>query len=156
MIQYLESPDAAKDAAFVAEFIRTGDKVTAAAKAGILDPMHEASDIADEMLRRPEIVVAVQAARAAMSTRVKGGLVTRETINSDVEDVFQGAMNAGKFPAAVSALRLKAELNSLLEQRIEVTHTMRIEDMDTATLMKLVGAKSKVKQIEGTAEEVDE
>lgn len=156
MIQYLESPDAVKDSAFVAEFIRTGDKVAAAAKAGILDPMYEAGDIADAMLARPEITVAIQAARAAMSTRVKGALVTREVLNDDVEDVFQGAMGAGKYPAAISALRLKAELNSLLKQEIEITHTMKIEDLDTASLMKLVNAKSKQKQIEGTAEEIEE
>jgi phage terminase small subunit len=156
MTTFLDSPDAAKDARFVTEYIRTGDKIAAAATAGVLDPMYAAEDIANMMLARPEISVAIQAARAALSTRIKGGLVTRETATADAEDIMQAALNDGKYAPAVSALRLKAELNSLLEQKIEITHTMKIEDLDTATLMKLVNAKARPKQIEGTAEEVDE
>lgn len=142
------------DATFVAEFLRTNDPIKACVAAGFLDPQYRAEDCAATVMARAEIAAAIQSGRALAVSRVKNGTYTVKRLQDDMEDVFQSSLKDGKYPAAIAAKRLQAELGRLLKQEIEVTHTHKVEDMTTDQLMRIVNKKPVT--IEGESQEVQD
>ena len=120
-----EDPERLRD--FAREFVRTGNAVTAAQSARVLNILYSARVWTDRLLRRPDVQGWVAEARAEGVDKPRP--VTRETIADDLQEVFEQALPSGAFAAAVSAKKTQAEVLGLLEKNVRVTFGRDVKEL---------------------------
>lgn len=125
------------DAVFVQEYVRSGDAVTACVVAGLQDPRYDVRVHAQHVLARPEIRNAIDALQRIYKADATTADITLDSVVADMQAVYQKALDAGQYPSAIAAKKLQAALKGWLDQKIEVTHRTRPEEMSTAQLERL-------------------
>lgn len=116
-------------AAFVQEYVRRETQpdagVLAVIAAQLRDPQWLPHQIAERLLAQPEIQAAIKACRAFYKPPDTKE-VSADTVSMDMENVFQEAMNARQFSAAIAAKKLQSEIVGLLVKNvnINVRHTI--------------------------------
>lgn len=122
----------------------------ACVRAGITSPELNMSVVASRQLARPEVQ------RLIMEAESEGFLTerreyTRDLFLDELQAVVQAAMGAGAYPSAINAVKAQAQLLGMLDQTVNVNHSVSAKDLDLATLRAMVSERSRpVNVIEGT------
>lgn len=132
-----EEEDHDADAVFVQEFVKSGDAVTACVVAGLRDPRYDIRVYAERILARPEIRNAIDALQRIYKADAATAEITLESVVADMQKVYQEALADRQYPSAIAAKKLQAQMKGWLDQKIEVTHRTRPEEMSTAQLERL-------------------
>lgn len=116
-------------AAFVQEYVRRENQpdagVLAVIAAQLRDPQWLPHQIAERLLAQDIIQAAIKAARGFYRPP-DSKEVSADTVSMDMENVFQEAMSARQFTAAIAAKKLQAEIVGLLAKTLNVNvhHTV--------------------------------
>ena len=140
------------DAVFVQEFVRSGDAVTACVVAGLRDPRYDIRVYAERTLARPEIRNAIDALQRIYKADATTADITLESVVADMQTVYQQALAANQFPSAIAAKKLQAQMKGWLDQKIEITHRTRPEEMSTAQLERLAKGYLQTNSVPGQAD----
>lgn len=122
----------------------------ACVRAGITSPELNMSVVASRQLARPEVQ------RLIMEAESEGFLTerreyTRDLFLDELQAVVQAAMGAGAYPSAINAVKAQAQLLGMLDQTVNVNHTVSAKELDLATLRAMVADRARpVTVIEGT------
>lgn len=140
---------AKREIIFCEEYIRTGDVVGAVVKAGIRAVNYPIDVVGRQLLERPDIKLAIRMLtdRGVTSAPVE---YTRDSLVSDMQNIYQDAREAGRFESAISAKRLQAALLGYLVDRKEITLVKSAQEMTNDELRR-IAYKGKV--VEGEAVE---
>jgi len=135
----------ARDATWVIEYLNNERDPAAAKiaciKAKIKDLDCSLAVSAQRQLARPVIQAAIKAAQAVKAAQPEPE-ITLGTLTAHAEDIRERAMEDRQYPAALNAVKLTAEMHGFLDKTININHSMKVEEMDTAALMKIAaGAK---------------
>ena len=135
------SPDPEKDAIFVQVYLQTGDALDAYVRSGHRNPMYESRVLAQWLLERADIQLAL---KTAETLKPKAPVdITRESIVSDLEHIHSKAIGDKDYTPAIAAKKLQAQLSGYLAENVTVTHKLDVSAMTDAQLEKLIAAKSK-------------
>jgi hypothetical protein len=108
------------------------------------------SIVASRQLARPEVQRLIMAAEAS-GVEVERREYTRDLFLDELQAVVQAAMDKGAYPSAISAVKTQAQLLGMLDQTVNVNHSVSAKDLDLATLRAMVADRARpVKVIEGT------
>jgi hypothetical protein len=128
--------DPDKDAVFVMQYVETGDPMVAAIRAQLQEPGCSIFVTIDRMLARPEIQAGIKTVetitKATPTTKV-----TRESLVAECHDIYEKAMIDRQYASATGAIKMKAALLGLLEQRVRVSHDYNVKNMPTADLERI-------------------
>lgn len=126
-----------REAVFVLQYVETGDPIVAYTRAGLTDqrwPIHVA---ASKFLQKPEIQASIEAVQKLTHTSVPIK-VTRDSLVSSYQDIYEKALADRQYNAASNALKMQAALLGMLDQKITVTHSYKAEDMSDAELLRII------------------
>lgn len=150
-----EEKQAEKDAVFIRVFLENEERedgaVIACRTAGILDPTFPVAVLAEKQLARPEIRIAIKAARTVRD-KTRRREITPETIEADLEQVFNSALIAKDHAAATNNRKLLAQLKGFLTENVVVTHRYDVNLMSDEELGKIAAKGMKV--IESKARDI--
>jgi hypothetical protein len=122
----------------------------ACVRAGITSPELNMSIVASRQLARPEVQRLIMAAEAS-GVDVERREYTRDLFLDELQAVVQAAMDKGAYPSAISAVKTQAQLLGMLDQTVNVNHSVSAKDLDLATLRAMVADRARpVNVIEGT------
>lgn len=138
-----------KDAEFVVQYLKYRNDPQAAkiacVKAGILPARDKTLDgMAAWMMSRPTVVAAIKAAEASVAALAPEAEVTLGLLTAEAEQIREEAMKDRQYPAALNAVKLKAEMHGHLDKTLNINHSMKVEEMDTAALMRIAGRAAPV------------
>ena len=150
-INFAPNPDT--DEMFVKIYLQTGDALDACIRAGYMTYGYEARAVADYLLDRPDIALAIKMGQAQNRTRAPIE-ITRDSIVSDLENIHASAFIEKEYGHAISAKKTQATLLGFVQENVQVTHRMDVKQMTDEQILKLIALKSK--QIEGEFTEVEE
>ena len=121
----------------------------ACVRAGIVNPEYAMGVIAERQLAK----ISVQRHIKALEEReieVERKDYTRDLFLDELQAVVQQAMAAKAYPSAISAVKTQAQLLGMLDQTVNVNHTVSAKDLDLDTLRAMVSERAKpVKVIDG-------
>ena len=126
----------------------------ACVRAGITSPELNMSVVASRQLARPEVQ------RLIMEAESEGFLTerreyTRDLFLDELQAVVQAAMGAGAYPSAINAVKAQAQLLGMLDQTVNVNHTLSAKELDLATLRAMVADRARpVNVIEADYKEI--
>lgn len=142
--------DPAQDAVFVATYVETGDPIIAVTRANIQDQSSSILVTAQHYLGRPEIKAAIEVVQGLerLNAPVR---VTRDSIVESCQSVFESAHRDRQYGSAISALKLQAALLGLLEQKVNISYTYKVDDMSNEDLARI--AQGTI--IEGQAQRIE-
>jgi hypothetical protein len=60
-----------------------------------------------------------------------------------LQAVVQAAMDKGAYPSAISAVKAQAQLLGMLDQTVNVNHSVSAKDLDLATLRAMVADRAR-------------
>lgn len=132
-----DDTDADADAVFVQEYVRSGDAVAACVISGLRDPRYDIRVHAERTLARPEIRNAIDALQRIYKADAASAEITLDSVVADMQDVYQKALADGQYPSAIAAKKLQAMMKGWLDQKIEITHRTRVDEMSTEQLERL-------------------
>lgn len=116
-------------ATFVQEYLRYEGEPDAGPRAVIASqlraPMYLPHQVAEILLAKAEIQAALKLLRGVAKAKVTKE-VSVDTISTDMEVIYQRALEARQFTAAIGAKKLQAELHRMVgtEININVKHTV--------------------------------
>jgi hypothetical protein len=68
---------------------------------------------------------------------------TRDLFLDELQAVVQAAMGAGAYPSAINAVKAQAQLLGMLDQTVNVNHTVSAKELDLATLRAMVADRAR-------------
>ena len=144
-----------KDVLFVEEYLLHEDQddaaVIACRKAGLMDAHFPISVTARRQLERPEIQIAIKAARPHFKKRDIAE-ITRDTILADMETVFHSTILAKDHSAANANRMGVAKILGLIRENVTVTHRLDVKSLSDEELGRIAARGSKM--IEGEAKDI--
>lgn len=126
-----------------------GDAVDACVKARIVNPFYSMDVVAARLMERPEVAAAL-ATMKKFRAHTANAEVTRESIVSDMQLVYERCVGAGDAKGAIAAKRLQAELLKMLQTDLNINIKHDVTSMTDSQLMEVL----KRKPIDGTFEDV--
>jgi hypothetical protein len=130
--------------------------VIACVKSGISSPELNLTVVASRQLARPEVQKLIMAFESE-GVEVERREYSRDLFLDELQSVVQQAMEAKAFPSAISAVKTQAQLLGMLDQTVNINHTVSAKDLDLQTLRAMVADRAKpVTVIEGTVVEVSD
>lgn len=113
----------------------------ACVKSGISSPELNLNVVAARQLARPDVQ------RLIMEIESQGVVIERREYSRDLfldelQAVVQQAMEAKAFPSAISAVKTQAQLLGMLDQTVNINHTVSAKDLDLATLRAMVADRA--------------
>lgn len=144
-LDFLQDPD--KLATFVTEYLRNEGKedagILAVTAADLRHPQYLPHSIAEYLLATPEIQAACKAARS-LTKPAAVKKVSAETISQDMEVIYQRALDDRQYTAAIAAKNTQAKMHGLDQTTVNIHHTLSVENMTTAQLMKIAAQAAPV------------
>lgn len=135
-----------QDDIFAKIYVRTGDAVQAATQARIVAHGYDIRDVAAYNLERSETKRAIAKVRDKSTQSMD---ITRESIETDLQEVYQRALDAGDFAPAITAKKTQAQLKGYLDQNITLNVKHDVSGYTDAQLEKMLADRTGVKVIEG-------
>jgi hypothetical protein len=81
---------------------------------------------------------------------------TRDLFLDELQAVHERALDAKNFTSAISAVKTQAQLLGMMDQTVNVNHTVTAKDLDLQTLRAMVADRAKPAMvIEGTVVDVE-
>lgn len=118
-----------------------GDPVDAAVKARIVNPMYSIDTIATRLMERGDVKAGLAAIKKVLPNPINAE-ITRESIVSDMQQVYERALGAGDTKGAIAAKRLQAELKKLLSAEVNINLRKDPSLMSDAELMEIVKGRA--------------
>jgi len=143
-------PDLERDTKFVKVFLENGDALDAVKRAGYYVHMYDARDIADHLLDQPHIKAAISASQPRVRAPID---ITRDSLISDLEQVFDNAMLEKDYTPAIAAKKTQATLLGMVQENMQITHRFDVASMTDEQIIKLMQSRQK-KMIDITPEPV--
>jgi hypothetical protein len=134
-------PVSKQDEIFVREFVTTGEELVAAMRSGIKIGDMTMVDVAKQTLRRPDIQAAIRRMRRELGVKVK---ITQETIAYDLEEVYQGALEAKDWRSCISAKEGQAKVLGLMVTKLEIKDPTDPDEMTTAQLERYIRQQIRI------------
>lgn len=114
----------------------------ACVRAGITSPELNMSVVASRQLARPDVQrLIMQAESEGFSTERRD--YTRDLFLDELQAVIQAAMGAGAYPSAINAVKTQAQLLGMLDQTVNINHSVSAKDLDLATLRAMVSERAR-------------
>ena len=140
---------AERDEIFVREYVRSGNSDVACVRAGLINPEYPIKVIAERQMARPEIQ-----RRIAEATEAGGKPerleYSRDLILDELQAIHDRAVSVSNFASAINALKTQAAMMGMMDQTVNINHTVSAKDLDLATLRAMVADRAKpVTVIEG-------
>ena len=124
---------------FANAYVRNGrDGAAAVRKAGLQDPRYDMDYVVARLLERPDVQAFVERAEklAEISRDVKQ--YTREFFLHELQETRMRAMEANQFGAAITATKTQAQLLGMMEQTVNINHSVSARELSLAELRALV------------------
>lgn len=138
-----------RDEVFVREYLRTGRADLACVRAGITDPEYNIRVVADRQMARPEIKDLIRELKAL---GVGGERVeyTRDLFLDELQAIHERARDSGNFAPAITAIKTQAQLLGMMDQTVNVNHTVTAKDLSLDELRAMVSERARpVRVIDG-------
>ena len=124
---------------FVETYVRNGkDGAAAIRKAGLQDPRYDVNYVIRGLLEREDIQAAIASAEAMAQVNRDVSQYTREYFLHRLAEVSDRSLEANQFSSAISATKLQAQLLGLLEETVNIKHTVSARELPLAELRALV------------------
>jgi hypothetical protein len=124
---------------FASTYVRNGrDGAAAVRKAGLQDPRYDMEYVVRVLLSRPDIqgLIAEAEGLAAVNRDVRQ--YTREFFLHELQETRVRAMEANQFGAAITATKTQAQLLGLMEQTVNINHSVSARELSLSELRALV------------------
>lgn len=142
------TPDPDKDSAFVRHYVKSKDAVQACGQARIHCFGYDPRDVAYHQLARPEIKQAIAAEEKRVAT-LPPAEITKDSIITDLERVFDESMQAGEYNPAIAAKKTQASMMGWLEQTVNINLKQDATMLSDAELLKVINDRRPGTMIEG-------
>jgi len=124
---------------FATAYVRNGrDGAAAVRKAGLQDPRYDMDYVVRQLLLRPDVQGYVAAAEELAAQNRDVRQYTREFFLHELQETREKAMEANQFASAISATKLQAGLLGMLEQTVNINHTVSARELSLAELRAMV------------------
>lgn len=150
-----------RDLVFAREYVRLkalkskNAAELACVRAGITNPEYHIKVVADRQLARPEVQRLITEAEAS-GILIERTEYTRDLFLDELQAVHERALDAKNFTSAISAVKTQAQLLGMMDQTVNINHTVTAKDLDLQTLRAMVADRAKpVAVIEADYREVD-
>jgi len=145
--------DADRDAIFAKHYVSHGDAVRACAQARIGCPGYDMRDVAAYNLARAETKQAIAAERLKPQADVSAD-ITRESVITDLQTVYEKCLAAGDYNPAITAKKTQAQLQGWLDQNVTLTVKHDVSSMSDEEIERRLKAIKNTKVIEGSFTDV--
>ena len=148
-----------RDMVFAREYVRLRALKTqnaaelACVRAGITNPEYHIKVVAERQLARPEVQRLIVEAETS-GIKVERTEYTRDLFLDELQAVHERALDAKNFTSAISAVKTQAQLLGMMDQTVNINHTVSAKDLDLQTLRAMVADRAKTVVIEGEFKEV--
>jgi hypothetical protein len=126
-----------RDDIFVREYVRSGRSDVACVRAGLINPEYPIKVIADRQMARPEIQrkIAEAAEGGQKPERVE---YSRDLILDELQAIHDRAFSEHNFASAINALKTQASMMGMMDQTVNINHTVGAKGMSLQELRALV------------------
>ena len=114
----------------------------ACVRSGITSPELNMSVVAARQLARPDVQRLIMEYEA-QGVEVERREYTRDLFLDELQAVVQAAMEKGAFPSAISAVKTQAQLLGMLDQTVNINHSVSAKELDLATLRAMVADRAR-------------
>lgn len=130
---------------FARTYVRNGNDAAAAVrKAGLQDPRYDMEYVVRGLLSRPDVQAYIERAQDMVAADRDVGRYTREYFLHGLQEVREKSMDANQFASAISATKLQAQLLGMLEQTVNVNHSVSPRELSLADLRAMVAKHAVV------------
>ena len=127
----------------------------ACVRAGITNPEYHIKVVAERQLARVEVQRLIAEAESSGMV-IERTEYTRDLFLDELQAVHERALDAKNFTSAISAVKTQAQLLGMMDQTLNINHTVTAKDLDLATLRAMVADRAKpVTVIEAEYKEVE-
>lgn len=128
---------AERDEIFVREYVRSGNSDVACVRAGLINPEYPIKVIAERQMARPEIQ-----RRIAEATEAGGKPerleYSRDLILDELQAIHDRAVSVSNFASAINALKTQAAMMGMMDQTVNINHTVGAKGLSLHELRALV------------------
>ncbi len=126
----------------------------ACVRAGISNPELNMAIVAARQLAKPEVQDLIRHYENE-GVEIERRDYTRDLFLDELQAVAQAALEAKAFPSVISAVKTQAQLLGMLDQTVNINHTVTAKDLDLQTLRAMVADRAaRNVVIEGEFKEV--
>lgn len=127
---------------FANAYVRNGkDGAAAVRKAGLQDPRYDMDYVVRQLLSRPDVQGFVAQAEELAAVNRDVRQYTREFFLHELQETRVRAMEANQFGAAITATKTQAQLLGMMEQTVNINHSVSARELSLADLRALVQKK---------------
>ena len=124
---------------FANAYVRNGrDGAAAVRKAGLQDPRYDMDYVVRSLLARPDVQLYVAQAEDLAAVNRDVRQYTREFFLHELQETRVRAMEANQFGAAITATKTQAQLLGMMEQTVNINHSVSARELSLAELRALV------------------
>lgn len=124
---------------FANAYVRNGrDGAAAVRKAGLQDPRYDMEYVVRGLLARPDVQAYVAQAEELAAVNRDVRQYTREFFLHELQETRVRAMEANQFGAAITATKTQAQLLGMMEQTVNINHSVSARELSLAELRALV------------------
>lgn len=137
-----------RDLVFAREYVRLkalkskNAAELACVRAGITNPEYHIKVVADRQLARPEVQRLITEAESS-GIVIERTEYTRDLFLDELQAVHERALDAKNFTSAISAVKTQAQLLGMMDQTVNINHTVTAKDLDLQTLRAMVADRAK-------------
>jgi hypothetical protein len=124
---------------FANAYVKNGrDGAAAVRKAGLQDPRYDMDYVVRQLLARPEVQAYVAQAESLAAVNRDVKRYTREFFLHELQETREKAMESNQFGAAITATKTQAQLLGMMEQTVNINHSVSARELSLAELRSLV------------------
>jgi hypothetical protein len=137
-----------RDLVFAREYVRLralkskNPAELACVRAGITNPEYHIKVVAERQLARVEVQRLIAEAESSGMV-IERTEYTRDLFLDELQAVHERALDAKNFTSAISAVKTQAQLLGMMDQTLNINHTVTAKDLDLATLRAMVADRAK-------------
>ena len=137
-----------RDLVFAREYVRLRALKTknaaelACVRAGITNPEYNIRVVAERQLARVEVQRLISDAESS-GIEIERTEYTRDLFLDELQAVHERALDAKSFASAISAVKAQAQLLGMMDQTLNINHTVTAKDLDLQTLRAMVADRAR-------------
>lgn len=124
---------------FANAYVRNGhDGAAAVRKAGLQDPRYDMEYIVRGLLARSDVQALIARAEEEAPRNRNVERYTREFFLHGLQEIGERALDANQFAPAITAVKTQAQLLGMLEQTVNINHSMSPRELSLSELRAMV------------------
>lgn len=137
-----------RDLVFAREYVRLralkskNPAELACVRAGITNPEYHIKVVAERQLARVEVQRLIAEAESSGMV-IERTEYTRDLFLDELQAVHERALDAKNFTSAISAVKTQAQLLGMMDQTLNINHTVTAKDLDLQTLRAMVADRAR-------------